>query len=208
MMNKLQLINKINGVQTIQSIMKILDINRRQAIDQVSKLRKAGYVKTRRISNGKRIYHISKQNLIGGMSYYDVINKYAPVKLSESQIYKIYGRDPSLEETLIYAIKTKKLRVILASLNLFKHIKNWNLLKRLSKKNHVEKIVGALYDLSRKIMKTRRMSEQTRTSCLPPKNEKFTYIISGLKSKDFEDIEETWKVYLPFNLKDFEDYGR
>ena len=90
-------------------------------------LRKDGYVKTRRQSNNRRVYNISLDNKLGGKSYYDIINRYSPIKISTPVIHKIYGKEPSLEETLIYAIKTKSLRTILASLALFKKlIIGWN----------------------------------------------------------------------------------
>lgn len=198
-------IEKLEGVHNIDSIMEILKIKRNTAIKIISSLRKEGYIKTKQTKSKKRIYYISRMNKIGGKSYYDIINKYSPVKVSESEIYKIYGREPALEEALIYAIKTKNLRLILASLSLFKHIKNWRLLFNLAKKNHDERKVNALYDLSRKFIKTRRMDKRFRNKYLP-KKEKYIYIIDKLKSNNFKEIEKTWRVYLPFNSSDLEDY--
>jgi len=200
------LVRKLEGIQNIESVMSILKIKKSTAIKLISLLRKTGYVKTKQTSKKKRVYYISMQNKIGGKSYYDIINNYSPIKLSESEIYKIYGREPSLEETLIYAIKTKKLRVISASLSLFKHINNWTLLYGLAKKNQAERKVGALYDLSRKFVKTRSMSKKFRSNSLPSKGDKYVYIIDGLESENFKEIEKTWKVYIPFNLIDLEEY--
>ncbi len=205
-MDQYKLVNKLEGIQNIESVMSILKIKKSTAIKLISLLRKAGYVKTKQTSKKKRVYYISMQNKIGGKSYYDIINNYSPIKLSEAEIYKIYGREPSLEETLIYAIKTRKLRVISAAISLFKHINNWVLLYDLARKNQAERKVGALYDLSRKFIKTRRMSKKFRNSSLPSKEDKYIYIIEDLESKDFKEIEKTWKVYLPFNLSDLEEY--
>ncbi len=204
-MEIIKLIKKIEGIQTIESIMSILSINRKIAIDYVSKLRKKGYVKTKRLSNNKRVYNISFENRLKGSSYYEIINQYSPIKIATSQIHLIYGKKPSLEETLVYAIKTKSLRTILASLALFKKISNWSELYNLAKENHIERQVGALYDLARKIMKTRRMTKRFRTNSLP-KNNDFKYIIEGLKSKDLNEIENRWRIYLPFNKADLEAY--
>ncbi len=201
-----RLLPKIEGIQTIKTIMELLDINRSKAIYYVHKLRKEGYVKTKATSDKSRIYYIYRKNKLGGKSYYDIINRYSPIKLAESSFYKIYGREPSLEETLVYAIKTKKVRVITASLSLFKHIKNWPLLGELARKNHLERSVGALYDLSRKVMKTRKMSEQLRKSILPERKSEIVYMIEGFKSKDFNAIEETWRIRIPLNKADFEDF--
>ena len=199
------LLKKLEGIQTIESIMEILNVDRKKSNYYAHRHRKQGYVKTK-TGTTHRVYYIYRKNKLGGKSYYEVINENSPVKLAESTFYKIYGRDPSLEETLVYAIKTKKVRVITAVLNLFKHIHNWTLLGELARKNHVERSVGALYDVSRKIIKTRKMSDKLRKSLLPNKNVKFVDMIEGFKSKDFKDIEETWKVRIPLNKADLEDY--
>ena len=207
-MDSQTLLKKIEGIQTIKSIMELLNVDKSKAIYYIYKLRKEGYVKTKAASDKSRIYYIYRKNKLGGTSYYEIINIYSPIKLAESTFYKIYGRKPSLEETLIFAIKTKKVRVITASLSLFKNIKNWTLLGKLARKNKVERSVGALYDLSRKIMKTKKMSEQLRKSILPKKNSKWAYMIEGFKSKDFISIEEIWKIRIPLNMADLEDYKR
>src|SRR3989344_6146889 len=119
-MKKRELLEKLAGLQTIESAMDILKADKRMAIYYICRLRKEGYVKTKRQSNNRRVYNISLDNKLRGKSYYDIINLYSPIKISSPVIYKIYGKEPSLEETLIYAIKTKSLRTILASLALFK----------------------------------------------------------------------------------------
>lgn len=205
-MEKRELLQKLEGIQTIESIMDILKVNKKMAIYYIYRLRKKGYVKTKQKSNKKRVYYISIDNKLGGTSYYDIINQNSPVKISTPEIYKIYGKKPSLEETLIYAIKTKSLRTILASLALFKKINNWSLLYKLSKENNTKRKIGVLYDLSRKIMKVRRIDGKFRKNALPKKEDKFEYIIPKLRSKDFIKIEKIWEVYLPFNKKDLEEY--
>ena len=205
-MKKRELLQKLAGIQTIESVMDILKVDKRMAIYYLYVLRKDGYVKTRRQSNNRRVYNISLDNKLGGKSYYDIINRYSPIKISTPVIHKIYGKEPSLEETLIYAIKTKSLRTILASLALFKKINNWVELYRLSKENHIERQVGALYDLARSIMKVRKMTTKFRSSALPKEKYKFEYVIPELKSRDFTKIERVWKIHLPFNKKDLEEY--
>lgn len=200
------LLRRLEGTQTIESIMEILGISREKAIYYVYRLRREKYIKTKRLSDNRRVYSISFENKLGGENYHEIINKNSPVKITTSEIYKIYGKKPSLEETLIYAIKSKKLRIILASLALFKKINNWSELYNLAKQNHIERQVGALYDLSRKFMRTRRMTKRFRTNALPKQNNEFKYTIYGLKSKDFKEIEQMWRIYLPFNKQDLEAY--
>jgi len=202
------LLKKLEGIHTIESVMGIFGVSREKAVYYIFRLRKHGYVKTKRLSNNKRAYNISFENRLKGSSYYDIINKNSPIKIATPKTYKIYGKEPTPEETLIYAIKTKSLRTILASLALFKKIDNWNELYRLAKENFIERQVGALYDLARKIMKTKRMTKRFRNNALPKKEYGFKYVIIGLtsKEKEFKDIEERWKIYLPFNKGDLEAY--
>lgn len=200
------LLKKLEGVQTIDSASNILKTSKGTTIYYIFRLRKEGYVKTKRLSNNKRVYNISFENKLKGTSYFEIINKYSPVKIATPMIYKIYGKNPSLEETLVYAIKTGSLRTILASLALFKSIVGWSELYQLAKKNRIERQVGALYDLAKKIMRVRRMPDRFRNNALPKKEFNFKYTIPGLMSKDFKEIEEKWKIYLPFNKNDLSDY--
>src|SRR3989344_8582189 len=150
-MKNIELLKKLVGVQTIVSVMDILNVNKKMAIYYLHRLRTEGYVKTKKQSNNTRVYTISIDNKLGGKSYYDIMNQYSPIKISTPVIHRIYGKEPSVEETLLYAIKTQSLRTILASLALFKKINNWVELYRLAKENHVERQGGALYELSRKM---------------------------------------------------------
>jgi DNA-binding Lrp family transcriptional regulator len=200
------ILKKLEGTHNIESIMGTLGIARSKAIYYIYRLRKQGYVKTKRLDNNRRLYNISFENKLGGTSYYEIINKYSPIKITSQEIYKVYGKEPSLEETLVYAVKTQRLRIVLASLALFKMIGDWPELYRLAKANHIERQIGALYDLSRLIMRTRKMTKRFRNHALPNGNPSFNYVIKGLKSKDFQDIEKIWKIYLPFNKSDLEDY--
>jgi len=202
------LLKKLEGIQTIETVMDALDVDRKKAIYYISRLRKAGYVKTKKLSNNKRVYNISFENRLKGTSYYEIINKYSPVKISTSITYKIYGKTPSFEETLVYAVKTQSFRTILAALALFRKIDDWTTLYQLAKSNHIERQVGALYDLVRKIMLTRRMSGKFRHYALPNKNSQWEYVIPKIKSDDFKDVEKVWKIYLPFNKKDLEAYKK
>lgn len=203
-----ELLRKLEGVHTLESAANVLKVKKKTAIDYVSKLRKQGYVKTKQTKDKKRVYYISFENRLGGYDYYDIINENSPVKIAKAQEYKVYGKSPSLEETLIFAIKTRSLRTILASLALFKKIKNWAHLYKLAKENNLRRELGVLYDLARKTMKARRMTKRFRNSSMPKKEDKFKFIIQGLKSDDFKEIEKEWKVYLPFNKQDLEDYRK
>ncbi len=204
-----ELLSKVKGIQTLESIRSALKVDRTRAIYLVHRLKSKGYVKTKYASDKKRIYYISPENVVGGISYVDIINSYSPIKLSSSEVYKIYGREPSIEETLVYAVKTRKVRYILAALVLFRKIKNWSDLYRLAKENNLAREVGALYDIARiKVGKVRRMEKRFRNHASPLKKDSYRFIIPNLQSNDFRDIESRWKVYIPFNENDLEEYKK
>jgi len=193
----------LEGIQTIETIMDGLGVGREKAIYHIHRLKKSGYVKTRRMGN-KRIYYISFENKLGGQSYYEIINKNSPIKIMEPELHKVYGRNIGLEETMIFALKTKSPRTILAAISLFKKIRNWKKLYNLAKTNHLEQQIGALYDVARATIKVRRMPVRFRHNALPV-NKGFEFMIENMKSRDYKEIEELWKIYLPFNRNDLEE---
>ncbi len=199
-----ELVNAIKGNQTIETIQNRLKCDRRRAIRAVMRLRKAGYVKTKRFNGNKRIYSISFENKLGGHSYIEVLNKNSPIKLAETTIHKVYGRELTIEETIIYAVKSRSPRLLLAALFLFRKPIDWNKLYALAKKERLERRIGALYDLARSCFRVRHMPDQFRTYA-KKKGKSFEYVIDGLTSYDFKQIENYWHIYLPFNKKDIEE---
>jgi hypothetical protein len=209
----LELVKRLEGNHTLGSIIEILNengikANKEKTVYLIHNLRKKGFVKTKRLSNNKRVYNISFDNMLGGFNYYEIINENSPIKLAINEDYKIHGKKKILEEALIYALKKNEIRPILASIVLFKKINNWPLLYKLAKKENLQRQIGALYDVARTIIKTRKMTKRFRNLSLPKNNEKSQYIIKGLKSRDFSNIEKIWKVYIPLNKIDLEDYIR
>ena len=204
-MNIFELAQKLQGQQTITTIMKTAGVNRQKANYYVHKLRQKNYVKTKRLKNNNRLYSISFENRIGGVSYQEILNRHSSIKLAISNVHKIHGKEPFPEDVLIFALKSNSLRTLLASLSLFRKIHNWSYLYQKAKKEGITREVGALYDIARTVMKTRKITKRYLNNSLP-KKEKTKYIIKGLKSNDFQAIEKKWKVYLPFNKKDLEVY--
>jgi hypothetical protein len=184
-----------------------LNVGRTKAIYVVYKLRKKGFVETKYQSDKTRVYHISPKNALGGTSYIDILNKYSPLKLLATEIHKIYGREPSIEETLVYAINRRSVRYIIASLSLFRKVKNWSELYKRAKEKDLVREVAALYDISRSVIsKVGRMPKRFKTLATPGKASKYKYIIEGIDSIDFKNIERKWKVYIPLNYSDLADY--
>jgi len=200
------LLNKLKGVATIETVMRDLGVPRQKAVYYIHRLRKEGYVKTSRQSDKKRVYRISFENRLGGQTYEGMLSDNSPVKLARWEEYFVH-RDIPLEEAVVYAIKSKSIRHMLAALGLFRKIRDWKTLYRLAKEGNLTREVGALYDLARTVIRTRRMPKSFLNHSLPKKDSGFRQIISGLRSKDYKNIESKWKVRLPFNRADLEDYA-
>jgi hypothetical protein len=198
----------LEGYQTVQTVENRLNVNRARAIYLLYKLKKMGFVKTKYSSDKKRVYDISPMNAVGGTSYLEIINKHSPIKLAESEVHRIHGRKVTIEEVIIYAIKQKNVRFTIACLSLYKKIKNWSELYRMAKKEEKVREVAALYDIARLfIPKIPRMPKRFKNLALKlVKNGKYKHIVEDIESRDFIELERKWKIYIPLNLGDLEDY--
>ncbi|MDD4878308.1 MAG: hypothetical protein PHO02_04710 [Candidatus Nanoarchaeia archaeon] len=209
-MGKMRLIGtarKLEGMNTIEGISRAMGINQKKAIELMHRMRKKGFVKTKGGGKQKRFYYISPERLSTGTSLYEIINKYAPsgAKVQPIHEYIVHGRRVTEEEALIFAIESESIRAIIASLSLFKHITQWTLLSKLADKPLKRKIC-ALYGVAKTILKVRKMPERFKKSAVPCKKDKYTYIARKIGSKDFKQIEKAWKVYIPLNKADLEEY--
>lgn len=205
-MKLLQTARKLYGLNTLQMIEKTQGIDRARAITLIHRLRKKGYVKTHYQSNKRRVYHIAPENMLGGTSYIDILNKYSPIQLIAKDIHVIYGRTPSIEETLVYAVKRGTVRFILVALSLFRKVTNWSLLYHLAKKEGLIRQIAALYDIARfAVPKVRRMPQRFRNLALPKKTDKYVYIVKGFDSLNYQALEKKWKVFIPLNTADLRD---
>ena len=90
---------------------------------------------------------------------------------------------------------------------LFRKIENWSELYRLAKDNNLVREVGALYSLVEiTFPKIKKINKTFSRLGLPSTNDKFNYIIPNIKSKDYFNIEEKWKIHVPFNKEDLVEY--
>lgn len=185
----------------VSTISKELGINRRTAINYISKLRKKGYVKT---TGGRniRMYDIRpyKEPEIGYPGLYDTINKYSPIKLAASYKHIIYGKKLSIEEAIIRAIKTESYRAVIAILPLFNKVRDWSYLYKLAKKEDVRNIVGALYDLAKTEVRVKKMDKRIRNRLLEDRKKR--YLMLRVKAKQYKEISKRWNVEIPFTKGD------
>lgn len=206
-MESVELAKRLEGMHALKMLQKRLGVRKSTALKIVSLLRKDGFVETSGGGKQPRLYKISPIR-IAGKEYkgiYDIINKYSKVKLVEPFKHKIIGRSLSIEETIPMALKENSFRVVIALLWLFNFVKDYPKLHHFAKEYNVMRRIGALYEVARLYMKTRKMDERTRKALLMGKD-KEKFIIKPLKSKDFKDIEKRWRVYIPFNKSDLMRY--
>lgn len=206
-MKSIEIAKKLEGINTLEMIMKKLNIRKSTAIKMISILRKEGFVETSGGGKKPRLYTISPIRVAGKehLGLYDIINKYSKIKLFKPFEHKVMDRKLSIEEAIPMAVKEGNFRLTLASLGLFNFVKDWKKLHHFAKKYDARKEVGALYDVARTCMKVRKMDERTRKSLLKGKIRK-RCIIKHAKSKDFIEIEKRWNVYIPFNKADLMRY--
>lgn len=206
-MKSIEIAKKLEGINTLKMVIKKLKIRKSTAIKTLSILRKDGFVQTSGGGKQPRFYKISPIRVAGQehMGVYDIVNKYSRVKLVEPVKHKLMDRRLSIEEAIPMAIKEGSFRLVLASLGLFNFVKEWSKLYYYSKKYNAMRKVGALYDVAKLCIRTRRMDKRTRKALLKGK-EMDLFVVKPLKSQDFKDIEKKWRIYIPFNKSDLERY--
>jgi hypothetical protein len=199
---------QLEGIQTVSSVMKKLSIGRRTAVNYLSKLRDSGLVKTSYGNNKIRLYTVTtvKKPETGYPGLYDVINENSKMKIRTKYDYRMHMHKLSVEEAIVKAIQTKKTRTILACLGLFSKITNWHRMYEFAKQHRITRKVGALYDIAATKMRVRRMDKRTRKALSKGRVDS-RYIIENAKSRDFKNIEDEWKVFIPFNSIDLEEYA-
>ncbi|MFA4886654.1 MAG: helix-turn-helix domain-containing protein [Candidatus Nanoarchaeia archaeon] len=195
-------LKKIEGLQTIETAARSLNMSKQTTLNLLSKLKKEGYVTTTGGGRQKRIYKISlKKQRSRDPGMFDILNKYSPkMKLAPWFDHQVHGKYGP-EEALIDAIKTKSFRVILVSLRLFSHIRDWKKVYRLAKENDCWQQVGALYEVARKYFRVKSMIERY----IPKKKfKKKIFLLERYKTKekDFYSIEKKWNVTIPFRKGD------
>ena len=203
----------LQGIYTLETLADRLKIDKSRAIYVIHRLRKLGFVKTSYGAGKKRLYSISLRNKQKGISYAERISSVSPSAsyaiVVPADTYYVHNRIPSYEETLIYAIKQKDVRYLIASLILFRKITDWNLLYSLAKKENLIREVVALYEIARKVVKKiKRIPKRFLNLAKKKRTNKFHYIIDHISSDDFKDIEKKWKIYIPLNRADLEEYTR
>ena len=199
-MDQEEVLRKIEGLQTIETVAESLNIKKQSALNLISKLKKQGYVATSGGRQQKRLYKITaRKQRKRDLGMFDIINRYSPMKLAHWYDHQVHGHYGP-EEALIDAIQTRSFRVILASLRLFNHITDWPKLYKLAKEKECWQKVGALYDVA-------RLYFRINTMPLRYQNQKFIkkqYIIKRYNTteKMYNSIKNKWNVEIPLQAGD------
>lgn len=194
---------RVEGMHTLGSLSRAFGIKRSTAVTYIHFMRENGFVETRRGRHGKRLYDISpvRLKIVGFPGFVDVLNKNSPLKIQKRLEQRVHGKEPTIEETIIYALKEKDSRILLASLPLFKKVKDWSLLYSLAKKEGLARHVGAFYSLARKHFRVARADKRILRR-MKKSNVCSRHLIGRMGSKDFRYIEKEWGVFIPFNNAD------
>jgi len=197
---------EVEGIYSVEALAKRMGVGKRTAVNYVHELRKKGFVETMRGKRGKRLYKINPLRLrnIGNPGIYDLLNRYSSLKLQSGVRERIVGyRIEKPEELLVRALLTRDFRVVLSAVELFRIIKDWKYLYSLAKKHKLERFIAALYFLSRRYFRVRRMDHRMLNMIRKSKI-KERYLIPNIESSDFKDIQKEWGVFLPFNKSDMD----
>jgi hypothetical protein len=189
----------IQGLQTLESISKKLNLTRNSAMNFISKLKRQGYATSSGGGKHIKIYKISlKTNPPFQDGMFDILSKNTPIKLSPYFTHKVIGTY-KIEDAIVDLLKLEDVRPILGSAYLLNKVKDWHYLK--NKARGMEAKLGALYDLTRTIRKTRKMPKDVRTALLKKRPKKIYYWLLEKKPREFEKI---WNTTVPLRGGDFD----
>lgn len=197
-----ELLQKLEGLHTVETVAEALNIKKQSALNLISKLKKQGYVVTSGGRHQKRLYTIkARKQRPRDAGMFDIINKYSRMKLAPWYDHQVHG-NYGPEEALIDAIQTQSFRVILASMRLFNHITDWPKLYKLAKEKDCWQRVGALYDVARMYFKVIRMPVKYQKQTFT----KNRYLIKNYATEEteFYPITRKWKVSIPFHKGDIQ----
>ncbi len=199
-MADLELLRKLAGFQTLETVTRELGIKRQSALNLLSKLKKEEYLTVMGGGPKKRLYRITlvKQRK-RDLGMFDILNKYSPMKLAPWYDHQVHGKY-TVEDALVDAVQTGSFRAILSSLRLFSHITDWPRLYKLAKKKNCWQKIGALHDVAKKLFRAKHLP--TKYSGKP--HDSMQYLVRNYRTKEnwIKPIEQEWNVGIPFRNGD------
>jgi len=199
-MNQNEILQKLEGLETIETAAEALNIKKQSALNLICKLKKEGYVTTTGGRNQKRLYKITtRKQRKREKGMFDIINKYSPMKLAPWYDHQVHGKYTE-EDALIDAIQTQSFRAILASMRLFNHINDWPKLYKLAKEKNCWQQIGALYDISKMYFRVKKMPLRYQHKRFIKKQ--FLIKRYNTTEKTYYQIKNKWNIEIPFQIGD------
>lgn len=199
--NQEEQLRRLEGLQTVETAAAALGYSRQAALNWLSRMKKQYYVTVSGGGKRKRLYKVSQRKQLPRVpGMWDILNKYNPnFQLHPWYDHQVHGRY-TMEDVIIDAIHKRSFRIALATLRLFAHVKDWPYLRKAAKEKNCWQEVGALYDVARMFIRVKRMPERYREGRYS--SWKF---LSQLHKKNFPNISQLWKVFIPFNHNDIRE---
>jgi len=201
---KMQQLQQIEGLQTVETVADELRISKQGALNLLCRLKKEGHVTVKGGGKQPRIYRITvtKQRK-RDLGMFDIINRYSPMKIQPKYDHQVHGTY-NVEDAIVDAVRTRSFRILLASLRLFTHVKDWKRLYRISKAKDLWQEVGAMYNIARRFFRVRAMPRRYQKNGFA----RYKYLIRPYRTEEFRSIERHWKTYIPFNKNDIAKVAR
>lgn len=208
---------RVAGLKTLDEIAAVCGVKRSTAQQYVQALKRAGHVKSVTVNEKKqRLYYILPEQLRRVHGFPESLDRYSAVKVYASDVSlkpEVLGRMVraengeyfiSLEDTIVLAVgqalSSGESRMLLAAISMFRKKPDWHVLSELASETGVAHIVGALYEIAKKMYGLRRLSDPEEKRLAGAKPDVGELEGSG----QFGDIELKWKVKLPLTFGDLE----
>lgn len=149
----------MEGLFTLELYAQKRNIARQTALNELSNLKKKGFVTVSGGGKKKRLYRVSHTKIPLDNGIYSIVNKYSPEKLAPVFIHKTYG-NYSVERAIVDAIQLGDIRTNQATMHLFRHVTNWKKLFSVAQKKGVTNQVIALYNVAKKTTKVKRIPQR------------------------------------------------
>ena len=126
------------GKYTVETFARERNLSRQTAINLLSKLKKKGLARATGGGKQVRIYTITRKPEKETNGFYDIVNRYSPIKLTPSFQHYTHGRY-TVEHAIIDGLRMNDARTIDAIMHLFRHVTSWKRLMSLAKKQGLQK---------------------------------------------------------------------
>lgn len=149
----------MEGKYTLERFAREKHISKASALNLLSRLKKENKVQVSGGGKQKRIYTITELPMKPTNGFFDIVNKYSPIKLVPEYDHYTYGKY-TVEHAIIDGLLINSERSKEAIMYLFRHVNNWRLLFDLAKKHNKNKELLKIYMQARKHTKVKAIPKR------------------------------------------------